>query len=501
MLTEKKNLLLFFILSVCISIASLIKGVPFLFGLSVIIFTAGICYSLTDLRNRAALFIFLMSFFIFLIGGEMTKLYFGMDFGPDFGREIDGHTYLCLLISLTGILAGFFCAEYIIMRSKLPDGISASSDSARILVQRVALAGVYITFVPAVIKALDAGKYVAENGYASLYSTYKTTLPTVIITLAQLFTMLVFIYFATMPRKKNCIIPLILYFSYGALGLLSGRRLLLGTTLLVIIFYFIVRSKLTPDENWLDRKKVAFLIIVVACLMVFLYAYKYIRYGQNIEKTGVFSMFMSFFNQQGESINVIKYQKQLEGDQLKFTSFYYTIGYFRRSILTRGFSSFPRELYDLRTRATALYTNNLADYIIYKVNPDSYYAGYGYGTSYIAETYHDFGYTGVVIYSFILGCFLNKLYSFKKKYASVWRIAIALMILEEITVLPRYGADSVLQPFYNLTNMMVLIVLVLLYRWARMNRSFKDMVVSGTDTIPIAIDDVEDRKTVKEKRE
>lgn len=498
MLIGKKFLPLFLILSAFIVGASVIKGVPFLFGLCIVIFAAGICYSLADLRNRAALLIFLMSFFIFLIGGEMTKLYFGMGFGPKFGKEIDEHSYLCLVISLTGVLVGFFGANFVVMKPKSPDGISdlsSSSDSALSLVQRISLAGIYITFIPALIKALDAGRYVAENGYASLYSTYKTTLPTVIITLAQMFAMLVYIYLATLPRKKNCIIPLVLYLSYGALGLLSGRRLLLGTTVLLIIFYLIVRNKVTPEENWLDRKKVIVLIIAASCLMAFLYAYKYIRYGQNVERTGIFSMFMSFFNQQGESINVIKYQKQLEGDQLKFTSFYYTIGYFRRSILTRGFSSFPRELYDLRTRATALYTNNLADYIIYKVKPDSYYAGYGYGTSYIAETYHDFGYAGVTIYSFIFGWALNKLYSFRKKYASVWRIAIALMILDSITVLPRYGADSLLQPFYNLTNMTVFIVLVFLCRHARISLASKDTAGSEEDAMAIRSDDAKDGKT------
>jgi hypothetical protein len=53
---------------------------------------------------------------------------------------------------------------------------------------------------------------------------------------------------------------------------------------------------------------------------------------------------------------------------------------------------------------------------------------------------------------------LSLLYTTKRR--GVWRWAIALMMLEEFVILPRYSADVILRPFYNLTKMLILVVFI-----------------------------------------
>lgn len=166
-------------------------------------------------------------------------------------------------------------------------------------------------------------------------------------------------------------------------------------------------------------------------------------------------MVCRFLSQQGSSITVLKLQKELEGDPLGCTSLYYTLHYLRGNIITRHFFDFPLEYYTGRTVETALHTNCLADYIMYKVDANDFFAGYGLGTSYIAELNHDLGLVGVALGSAVYGFLLNWLYS--PKYFSYWKLALGLLIFEEFVILPRYGADVILRPFYNFTRILVLI--------------------------------------------
>ena len=118
------------------------------------------------------------------------------------------------------------------------------------------------------------------------------------------------------------------------------------------------------------------------------------------------------------------------------------------------------ELYTQRSVGTALHTNCLADYIMYRVSEQDFMAGYGLGTSYIAELHHDLGYFGVALGSTVYGALLSWIFSPKR--FSLWKFAVGMMMLEEFVILPRYGADVILRPFYNLTKMAVLVMFILL---------------------------------------
>lgn len=445
-----------------LTMASIRCKASYSFTLCLIVWVALVIYGLSNIRERAALLVFLSSFFLFLLGGEATVQFLGYDLELSFTKQIDRHAHIAILISLIGIAAGFILMDCYVRKRKKTKPASMVENTPNMLIRKVGIIGVCCTMIPAFAQAIDAGLFVIDNGYLKYYTEYSCRLPSLVESLGELYTLFLFIYLATFPSKKKCILPLISYLIYGALWLISGRRLYIGISLLVIVFYIVVRHYYIAEERWITKTSVILCVAVVPLLVFGLYSYKYVRYGKTVETVNIFKIFSEFFNQQGVSINTIKLEKELEGDSLGCTSLYYTLKYWRSSILIRHIANFPYELYSIRSVETALNTNCLADYITYMKEPMDYLSGYGYGTSYIAELYHDGGYFLVLLGSALYGVLLKWLYNLSP--TSPWSGAAALLILEQFVILPRYGADVIISPFYNLTRFAAFVGCILLVK-------------------------------------
>ena len=458
---DKAKKIAVYALAVMFALWSVICKVPFLFVMCLVIWGLMLAYSFNNLQSRYVLLIYLLAFFMFLLGGDATAWYFGCDQEFTFDASIDMHAYKCIFLSLFFILIGFVLGEITLCRKYNARLYMEQTYSDRqYYVKKISCIGLYITVIPYLIGTIEAGIYVINNGYLKYYTDFATSLPKIIEVPGELFTLFLFAFLATMPEKKQCIIPLSLYFLNGCIGLMSGRRLYFGIAVFVVAAYIIMRHRKAPQESWIKKKWLIPLAIAAPLCIVLLYCYKYIRYNIPIENTNILAMLVRFFNQQGVSIDTIKFGKLFEGDELGCTSLYYSIKYFRSNVLTRAFVNFPTELYNIRSRNTALFTNCFADYIQFRVSPKDYYAGYGLGTSYIAELYHDMGYIGVSVISMLYGFIMNKLFSVKNEKVNIWRYTIALMILEQLVILPRYGADAVLRPFFNMTKMGVFVCFI-----------------------------------------
>ena len=440
---------------------SLLLGVSILFSLVMLFWCGSVVFAFLDIKNRAAYLVYLLAFFLFLLGGEFLELYFGYPQEYTFDKSLDNHAYVSLMVSLIFVLVGYMGLEYLKFKKKPAIlGPHKMEKPMRLRIRYFAKLALCICVIPYFLKTIDASLYTLKNGYLSYYTTYQCRLPGGVEVLSEMFTMFLFVYLATMPPKKKCLIPLALYFINGCLGMLTGRRISLGIAVLVVLFYVIVRHTRNPQEGWVNKKVI--LIGLVACpiMLLILHVQRYLRYDSAVEGGSVFGMIASFFSQQGFSINILKLQKELSGDSLGCTSLYYTLHYLRGNVITRHLFDFPMEYYVNRTVETALQTNCLADYIMYMVDANDFFAGYGLGTSYIAELYHDLRFFGIAAGSAVYGVILNGLFSLK--HFSFWRFVVGMMMLEEFAVLPRYGADVILRPFYNLTKMGFLIIFIVL---------------------------------------
>lgn len=443
---------------------TMVQGVSVLFFCVMLLWGGLVVYTLHDLKNRAAYLVFLLAFFLFLLGGEFFELYLGYEQEFTFLDALDNHAYVCLLLSLAFLHLGYCAVDYFwggegTSPVELPGPGTELTEKMR----RITRIGLYVSVVPWFLTILDAGLYTLQNGYLSYYTDYSSRMPELVDSISDLFPVFFFLYLATLPPKKECLVPMVLYLAHSVLAMITGRRIMFGVALLVLGFYIIVRHFMAPQERWLDRKKLIAALIACPLILVGLYVQRYVRYGEAVEKSGgVFDIIFRFLSQQGTSINTIKFQKQLEGDSLGCTSLFYTIHYLRGNLLTRGIFDFPMEYYTGRTVETALYTNCLADYIMYMVDAQDFFAGYGLGTSYIAELNHDLGFLGVAMGSMVYGGLLCWLFSVKR--FSYWKFAAGLLMLEEFVILPRYGADVILRPFYNLTRLLVLAAILVMLR-------------------------------------
>ena len=453
---------IFALLLVAFSLFSKSRNVSPAFVLVMMLWCGLVIYTLLDLPNRVGYLIFLVSFFLFLLGGEFFELYFGYAQDFEFIAKLDMHSYIALLVSLACLQAGYMGADKILAkRKKTPEPIKRRNNPECLhQLQKLSKVMLYITALPLYITTLDAVLYTVENGYLSYYTDYQCRVPAPVVMVGELFPLFFFLFLAGFPAKKECRLPMGIYLVHGCLAILTGRRIGFGVAVLVLLVYILLRHFKDKEEKWIDGRLLIYGAILCPLMLLALYKQRYMRYDETVQGNGIVDMVCRFFSQQGSSIRILRLQKEVEGDPLGCTSLYYTLHYLRGNIITRHFFDFPMEQYVGRTVERAMNTNCLADYIMYRVNADEFFAGHGLGTCYIAELNHDLGLAGVALGSAVYGFLLNWLYA--PKHFSYGKFALGMMMLEEFVILPRYGADVILRPFYNFTRTAVLIGLFVL---------------------------------------
>ena len=101
---------------------------------------------------------------------------------------------------------------------------------------------------------------------------------------------------------------------------------------------------------------------------------------------------------------------------------------------------FGTQSYSAQTVDMALYGNSLSDTVSYLDLGQKYLEGAGLGSSYIVETFVDFGYIGVMLFSFILGIFL--VWCVNKFNNSILSSYFVLVALIQLFMVPRSAATS-----------------------------------------------------------
>jgi oligosaccharide repeat unit polymerase len=87
----------------------------------------------------------------------------------------------------------------------------------------------------------------------------------------------------------------------------------------------------------------------------------------------------------------------------------------------------------------------LADWLVATIDPTIAAIGGGYGYSFIAEAYANFGIAGVIAFSLILGVFLQGLYSWTCVGKAAHRVAFTASILTMILIYVRGESGSIIR--------------------------------------------------------
>lgn len=251
------------------------------------------------------------------------------------------------------------------------------------------------------------------------------------------------IFLATFPSKKKAFVPLGMFLVSAVPELLIGLRNPVVLNSLFIFLYYFVRDVLEDKEKWIGRFERVCVIILFPLAIVGLSAVTFMRGSKSMAGTGIVQLFVGFFYGQGVSFRVlcegywaIPY---LPDHPFRNYTFGGILDYFLHGTIAQklfGASALPSG----NNLINATESNSLAHHISYITKGDKYLQGRGWGSSYLLETYVDFGYVGVAVFSLLLGLLLVLgIYLWRKNH--MCRIIILLSTMG-IFFIPRAEATG-----------------------------------------------------------
>ena len=436
------------------------------FYAGLIIFIIGVVHFVKDIDQNVFILVFMISFFTFLLGSEASIL-MGLKANKYFFiQEINYHAYKTLLVSLLFLFLSYVLTSiYLRKQNSNLDNRSFEELSATIVpIRRVSLYAFYFLLLFKIAVNLSEVSFSRAFSYSSLYTDYSFQGPGIILKLATMCTTAFFVYLGTLPTKRECRIPVILYICANAIIIFSGRRNDLIIAILLVFAYYCFRNIMyNCGDVWVSKRQIAVLVLLAPLLLSGLYAVSSLRSGNRGDVAlSYLNGIVDFFYQQGFSINIIKWEKSLEGS---IPDKIYSLGQTYEFFTTKNFFSrflFDFQSYDGQTVERALQGHRLSHLLSYLVFPWSYSQGYGVGSCYIAEAYHDFGYFGVAAINSVYGCLFAKFND--TKYSNPIIIAISFIMMQELLFAPRSYADAFIGTVLDFSNIEILVLIWIVSR-------------------------------------
>lgn len=413
-------------------------------------------YSFNFTENIFYLF-FLITFFTFMMSAQIAHDYFGSEMKYVSRPEDFSFLNFCIFLSLVFLAVGHMFGKYASRRH----AVRRETWSLAKRKKEYGFVSKYIFYafsIPWYIVLIEQCIVVQTSKYVDLY-TFESTLPGIVIQLSEACPIAFCLFLATFPTKREARLPMAIVMLYAGISLLNGRRLFFVTYLFLLVVYMSVRTfQKGAAEVWITRRQIYILLALIPVLIVFLYSYKYIRYDRDIEAQSFKDAFIGFFAQQGFSANLIvtarQYAEQLTDD---IYSLYGTIRFLRINVFSRYVLGLNYMGYYFGNRTDqALLSGSFSRMMSFVLIPGSYSRGYGVGSCYIAELYHDFGYAGIclgnLIYGYVIGRFLRL-----NETTTFGNVAALMMFLQFLSV-SRYNYDKVFSMFITFNFWAVIII-------------------------------------------
>lgn len=445
---QKRGLYNFFVLFVlgALPIVLHLLGMSFLTIFATAIIAIMICHCLQDLSSNVFLLCFLLSFFVFLMSGDIVAELFGEYYHLRFSQETTRHCWVAIVISLIFLYIGYMSKRKV-SQFKLKT-IFSNFDVSKI--RNASKWIYYVTFCVLLFNTLDKIQFVSRYGYIAYYLSYDPILPTVIAELGDFAPISLCVFLATFPSKKEAMRPIVLYFIYACLLILVGARGGLIYNAVFLIGYMLYRNRHNSNsEVWISRKTLILLCASVPVVLVLLFLYGYVRVGADIVYDSFGDTLIDFFVNIGSSSTVIKYGYESRDliETFKFYSLGDTLNYFKYGTLFNLFDldSIPHR----HSVQFALESHSFDTFLSYHYMRDRYLNGEGMGSSFIAILFADFGYIGVAIGSFLYGR-LFKSMSYINNDGSWLCSTIKLYFFMLLIKAPRGAYDGFLSGIINI---------------------------------------------------
>lgn len=418
-------------------------------------------------RKKVMIFSFLITFFMFLLGEIFINQFDDTAFHA-INTESIIHAYICVYLSLVFFQIGtmlnrhkIVCKGFSIKKKSNDENIKYIQKSCTIL---------YLIFGTCSLAVVSERLILSWTlgSYTATFINFKSSLPGMVTQFAGMADMVFFLYLATVPdpRKSKLVLGLKVFISLVLL--VFGTRSTIIMTFIIIFVYCIYYENLEGKEYQIIHKSIYILIAMMLPIILILFDYiMAYRDGRAYTFNGVGDSLKHIITSVGGSINVITYgyeKNALLPDKL------YSIGgiidFFTKNIFARKILGVQQ--YGGNTVEMALYGNSFSNALTYIVKRASYLSGYGMGSSYIAEVFHDFGYFGIAVINVIYGKILSTTDKLEK--SRFIKNTIVLMASYNILVAPRAYADGFLSCFLNFSFMLTV---AMVYGLANIIRKYK----------------------------
>ncbi|WP_363549531.1 O-antigen polysaccharide polymerase Wzy family protein [Caldifermentibacillus hisashii] len=435
---------------------------------TLLIFAHNIVYSLKKFYERIVFFCFNVTFFIFLIGRMVVTEFFGykIDYAGLFGlafeeKEIIMVVISCLYLSLLAIFIGYTLIQRMNLSFLKPKKELSSSylKSVRLF----SLLFFYFCLVFRLIYDYQMRQAAMSEGYFESFSTFRSTLPFIFESFSNMYDVAFFGYLATNPTKRKSFFPILLYIGEGLFSALAGRRSILMLNILIVFIYYCIRSiprEEKQEKKWFGKFEWTMGVVVFPFIMEFLTLIGNLRvnFSGKTQKLSFVDSILEFFYSQGVSANLIGYTKIYENQIPKGRLFTFgPIMEFIDNKIIRPLKGLPE--YFGQTAERAINGHLFSQTLTYIIMPLAYLKGYGYGSSFVAELYNDFSFTGVFIGSIVYGALLY-IFFYMLRNSHYILIIFTLMMTRAVLFAPRGAYLSFIVSSFSMPKIVGVIIIV-----------------------------------------
>ncbi len=403
-----------------------------------------VCFAAYDYKNQLFFLVLHAMLLVFLISRPMISMFRG-DLWWYFDDETVQFALNALVLSMLMLRVGAeFTARRLEARQPFPTVTSAiATDKTGFMysLQTVSLLFFAVTMAFYLLSGAEKLLFMQGRDYAEFYISFESSLPSVFHLLASMMKYSLCVFLATMPEKKKAFIPLAVFVMSALPSLIIGIRNEIVLNCVFVIEYYLLRDILSDREKWLGNTERLAIILVIPFALVFLSAYNYLRQGETVDMS-VGESIVDLFYKQGVSFDVLCMGYDAMPDLPDVVPKNYTFGELI-DYITRG--SIGQRIFDSVSLGSsnsvemAVYGNSFAHSMSYVAHPE-YLQGHGWGSSYLLETFADWGYGGIAVYSLLLGGFCVRMVRWLK--TNVLVRTIILVAATSFAFIPRAEATG-----------------------------------------------------------
>lgn len=439
-----------------------------------VVWLGALLYALGRQEKNILHIFLLITIFIFLMSRIFVRWIQNGEVYKPFSYDTMAHIYYCIFLSICGLWIGTSSRIRLTMHGRMKS--RQTEEAARydhnIDLDILRMIVGFLTIVSGICSLLINVEKIAAfhvfGGGGEMRIAYASAMPELVLRASYIYNFVFAIYLATFPEKKKAMPYFFMYIGICATKMMFGSRCDFMLALMFVYVYFHIRDRMDQsceklNDQWFGMKERLFTILSIPALIVLLVFVSAYREHSAFEFTGIMETFVEFFEAQGTSFDVIGYAyenayKLTQPHQLYLFDNTYT--FLTTNPVSRLFTGM--RFYNVNTVERAIYGTSLDQSLYYIINPASYLAGRGCGSSYIAEVYLGYGYVGVFIFNILLGGVLVKLTRYK--FNEMWKNTIVLLFTLSLFFIPRAGFDDFVGEFLSVTHIFTALIIYVVYK-------------------------------------